>query len=82
MNLKKDAQRIQVLQNLAGEGRSGEFADAGAVVGLPAGQRINGRGLAAADYDNDGDLDVAINSIARPADAAPEHRAPPATGSR
>src|SRR6185312_15488384 len=64
VNLKKDAQRIQVLQNLTGEGRSGEFADASSIVGLPSGQRSNGRGLAAADYDNDGDLDVAINSIA------------------
>jgi Na+-translocating ferredoxin:NAD+ oxidoreductase RnfD subunit len=63
LNLKKDAQRIQVLENLTGEGRPGEFADAGALVGLPAGQRVNGRGLAAADYDNDGDVDFAINSI-------------------
>jgi len=63
VNLKGDAQRIQVLENLTGEGRPGEFADAGELAGLPAGLRANGRGLAAADYDNDGDLDVAINSI-------------------
>jgi Na+-translocating ferredoxin:NAD+ oxidoreductase RnfD subunit len=63
VNLTKDAQRIQVLENLTGEGHAGEFADAGATAGLPPGQRVNGRGLAAADYDNDGDVDVAINSI-------------------
>ena len=62
-SLSKDAERIQVLENLTGEGRRGEFADASAAVGADAIRRSNGRGLAAADYDNDGDLDIAVNSI-------------------
>ena len=66
LSLKKDAERVQVLANLTGAGRPGEFGDAGAVAGLPAGLRLNGRGLATADFDNDGDLDVAINSIGGP----------------
>jgi Na+-translocating ferredoxin:NAD+ oxidoreductase RnfD subunit len=59
-NLKKDAASIQVLENRGG----GHFADASAAVGLSPGPLVNGRGVAAADYDNDGRVDIAINSIA------------------
>ena len=41
----------------------GRFADASAAVGLKPGPLVNGRGVAAADYDNDGRVDVAVNSI-------------------
>jgi len=58
-SLKKDAGPIQVLENLGG----GRYADASAAVGLRPGPLVNGRGVAAADYDNDGRVDMAINSI-------------------
>ena len=57
-NLKKDAGPIQVLENIGSR-----FADASAAVGLEPGPLVNGRGLAAADYDNDGRVDIAVNSI-------------------
>ena len=41
----------------------GRFADASRLVALRPGPLVNGRGLAAADYDNDGRVDLAINTI-------------------
>ena len=54
-NLAKDAGPLQVLAQRA----DGTFADAGVVRDL----RTNGRGVAAADYDDDGRVDLAVNTI-------------------
>jgi ASPIC and UnbV/FG-GAP-like repeat len=60
-NLVMDAEPVKVIGR-----RTGRVADVSAGVGLAPGPEQNGRGLAAADYDNDGDLDIAINSIGGP----------------
>jgi Na+-translocating ferredoxin:NAD+ oxidoreductase RnfD subunit len=57
-NLKKDAGPIQVLENV-----HGGFVDAGALVGTTRLPRVNGRGVAAADFDNNGHVDLAVSSI-------------------
>src|SRR5262249_60999352 len=43
--------------------RNGRFATVRPTVGTDSGPLVNGRGLAAADYDNDGRVDIAVNSI-------------------
>jgi hypothetical protein len=54
-NLAKDAGPLQVLA----QRQNGTFADAGVLRDL----RTNGRGVAAADYDDDGRVDLAVNTI-------------------
>ena len=53
-NLRKDAAPLQVLAS-----KDGRWVDTGILRGL----KLNGRGLAAADYDNDGRVDLAVNTV-------------------
>lgn len=56
-SLGRDAQRLQILVQ-----RRGRLVDTGLLQKL----RVNGRGVAAADFDNDGRVDVAVNTIGGP----------------
>jgi Na+-translocating ferredoxin:NAD+ oxidoreductase RnfD subunit len=59
-SLKKDAGRVKVVAPLS-QKTAGRYGVARGVV--PSGLRVNGRGLAAADVDNDGRMEIAVNSI-------------------
>ncbi len=61
-NLKKDTEPLQVLQDLG----AGKFTNASAIVDQSEMPKIIGRGLAAADFDNNGRMGVAINTIGGP----------------
>ena len=58
----KDAGQIRVLSDLPDNRESKRFANVG-VAGLRGIPRVNGRGLAAADYDNNGTMDIAVGSV-------------------
>ncbi|MBA3735195.1 MAG: VCBS repeat-containing protein [Actinobacteria bacterium] len=63
-NLARDAQPIQVLENMgAAAGAAPRFTDGTALVGGYDLPRVVGRGLTTADFDNNGRLDIAINTI-------------------
>ena len=61
-NLKKDTEPIQVLQNLG----NARFENATGIISQKGLPKIIGRGLVAADFNNDGRVDVAINTIGGP----------------
>lgn len=62
-DLTEDREPSLLFENGTSTGAIGEFTDASALVGLDEVGPYLARGAAAADYDNDGDPDLAIGTI-------------------
>lgn len=66
-DLTADAEMMRLYLNETADGTRGQFKDGTGSYGLEdVGVRL-ARGSAVADFDNDGDLDIAVNSIGGPA---------------
>ena len=61
-NLKRNAEPVRVLTRAPDRGGLERFGNAHGILGAK-GLPLNGRGLAAADVDNDGRMEIAINTI-------------------
>ncbi|MDQ3982214.1 MAG: CRTAC1 family protein, partial [Actinomycetota bacterium] len=65
-DLVEDAESAQAYRNLAADGKRGSLEEVGGRVGLSDVGALVARGSAAADYDNDGDVDIAAIGVGGP----------------
>ena len=66
VDMGEDGELVRLFGNLLAEGRPGELRDWTARVSLGDVGPLLGRGSAVADFDDDGDLDIAITQIGGP----------------